>query len=231
MTIPHPLPDLLPEVVLARRAALPLKPGAVTLDGHFVRLELYAPDAHLDALYAASDGRAFTLGDRQIAAYDPDALIWRWMHAGPFATRDAFDEYMAAQVNAPDGLPFAVIDRTTGQPVGVANYLANAPAHLKIELGSIWYSPAAQRTAANTETTYLLLRHAFDLGYQRLEWKCNARNERSRLAALRLGFTFEGVQQAHMIIKGRRRDTAWFRMLADEWPAIRAALETRLYMP
>ena len=99
------------------------------------------------------------------------------------------------------------------------------PAHLRIELGSIWYSPLAQRTGANTEATYLMLGHAFDLGYRRVECKCDTLNQRSRNAALRMGFTFEGIQEAHYIVKGRNRDTAWFRILDHEWPAVKVRLE------
>ena len=104
----------------------------------------------------------------------------------------------------------------------------NSPADLKVELGGIWYSPLVQRTAANTEATYLLLEHAFALGYRRVEWKCDTLNERSRRAALRMGFTFEGVQEYHYIVKGRNRDTAWFSILDHEWPALRANFETWL---
>lgn len=102
------------------------------------------------------------------------------------------------------------------------------PEHLKIELGSIWYSPLVQRTAANTEATYLMLQHAFELGYRRVEWKCNAKNERSRRAALRMGFQFEGIQESHVIIKDRNRDTAWFRVLDREWPDVKERLEGML---
>src|SRR5207248_9465141 len=90
----------------------------------------------------------------------------------------------------------------------------------------IWYGAAAQRTRANTEAASLMLAHAFDvLRYRRVEWKCDALNERSRAAALRLGFTFEGIFRQHMILKGRNRDTAWFSMLDREWPARKAAFE------
>jgi RimJ/RimL family protein N-acetyltransferase len=95
-----------------------------------------------------------------------------------------------------------------------------------LELGNIWYGPSAQRTEANTEVTFLMLEEAFErLGHRRVEWKCDALNARSRAAALRLGFTFEGVFRQHMVIKGRNRDTAWFAMLDHEWPAARAAFE------
>ena len=95
-----------------------------------------------------------------------------------------------------------------------------------IEVGSILYSPALRRTTSATEAMYLLARHVFDdLGYRRYEWKCDSRNEPSRRAALRLGFTFEGIFRQHMIVKGRNRDTAWFSMLDGEWPSRRAAFE------
>jgi RimJ/RimL family protein N-acetyltransferase len=137
-------------------------------------------------------------------------------------------DYLRPQVEAPDGLPFCVRDRATDHPLGVANFMSNAPDHLKIELGSIWYSPLAQRTGANTEATGLMLAHAFALGYRRLEWKCNALNTRSRRAAERMGFTFEGIQEAHMVVKGRNRDTAWYRILDHEWPAVSHHLQTLL---
>lgn len=225
-----PLPDhlSLPESVLARRSMLPLKPAPVELTGRRVLLRPLDLDRDTGALHRVSCGAAFVHAGRACPAYDPDALIWRFMNAGPFASEDALREYLRGQVDSPTGLAFAVIDRRAGDPVGVANYLANTPEHLKIELGSIWYSPAAQGTGANTEATLLMLAHAFALGYQRVEWKCNALNERSRRAALRMGFRFEGIQDAHYIVKGRRRDTAWFRMLADEWPAAKGILETLL---
>lgn len=223
-----PLGKPLPMETLEQRASLPLQVEPVTLEGRVVRLTPLDLNRDAAALHAVSNGQPARLGEREIGAYDPDALIWRYMFAGPFATLDDFVAYLRPQVDAPNGLCFCVRDQATGQPVGVVNYMNNAPEHLKIELGSIWYSPLVQRTAANTEATYLTLRHAFDLGYRRLEWKCNALNERSRRAALRMGFTFEGIQQAHMIVKDRSRDTAWFRILDHEWPDVRKRLELGL---
>ncbi|MBI5960702.1 MAG: GNAT family N-acetyltransferase, partial [Chloroflexi bacterium] len=190
--MPAALPDPLPDEVLQRRAILPHKPAPVVLTGDHVRLEPFEFQPHLEALYAISNGSPVTLGERSVGAYDSEELVWRYMFAGPFDTLEAFEVYMRSQTNAPNGLPFCVIDLPSGSPVGVANYINNVPDHLKIELGSIWYSPVIQRTPANTETTYLLLRHAFDLGYRRVEWKCHSLNERSRRAALRMGFQFEG---------------------------------------
>jgi RimJ/RimL family protein N-acetyltransferase len=103
------------------------------------------------------------------------------------------------------------------------------PAVGSIEIGGIWFAPQLQRTAPATEAIYLLARHVFDdLGYRRLEWKCNALNAASRRAAERFGFRFEGVFRKHTIVKGRSRDTAWFSILDDEWPALRTAFEAWL---
>ena len=99
-----------------------------------------------------------------------------------------------------------------------------------LELGNIWYSPIVQRTNVNTETIYLMLSEAFDnLEYRPVAWKCDARNARSRSAALRLGFSFEGIFRQHYIIKGRNRDTAWFAMLDEDWAAVKRNLNRWLY--
>ena len=158
----------------------------------------------------------------------PSAACGATCPAGPSRTPAALGAWLAAQDAAPDGRPFAVVDRATDRPVGVANLMANAPEHLRVELGDIWYGPVVQGTGVNTEATWLLLRHAFGLGYRRVDWKCDALNLRSRAAALRMGFRFEGIYEQHCITKGRNRDTAWFRMLRGEWPAVEPALEERV---
>jgi len=178
-------------------------------------------DQHVAALFAVSNGTAITVGARSVAAYDAEERIWRWMKGGPHAEVPALRAYLAAQVASADMLPMVVLDRATSHPVGVAAFMSNAPGDLRIELGSIWYGPIAQGTGASREATRLMLEHAFGLGYRRVEWKCDSRNERSRSAALSYGFTFEGVQQCHYIVKGKNRDTAWYRMLDHEWPQLR----------
>ena len=218
----------LPAEVLARRHTLPLKVAPVRLTGQVVRLQPLDLERHVAALFAITNGQSAQLGERTIGAYDADALVWRYLSGGPFTDAAALAGWLRSYVEAPDGLCLVVVDLLTDQPIGVANFMSNAPQHLKIELGGIWHSPLAQGTGANSEASYLMLSHAFALGYRRVEWKCNALNERSRRAALRLGFTFEGIQEVHWIIKGRNRDTAWLRMLDREWPAVRAALEARL---
>ena len=194
---------LLPADVLARRTDLPKKPAPITLTGSLVQLRPLDLDADVDELHALSN------------TPDCDERVWRYMSGGPFATAIDLRNWLAAQDAADDGRPFTVFmhDRR----VGVANLIANQPQHLKIELGSIWYAPTAQRTGASREATMLLLAHVFALGYRRAEWKCDALNEPSRRAALSYGFKFEGIQEAHYIIKDRNRDTAWFRMLDHEW--------------
>lgn len=218
----------IPADALARTASLPRKPAPVELTGRRVRLAPLVLERDADALFAISNGRPARLGERQIDAYDAEALIWRFMFGGPFASVAELVERLRVDADGTNSSAFCVFDQPTGEPVGVVNYLNNSPADLKVELGGIWYSPLVQRSLVNTEAAYLLLRHAFDLGYRRLEWKCDRLNERSRRAAARIGFTFEGIQEQHYIIKGRSRDTAWFRILASEWPAIRARLETLL---
>jgi RimJ/RimL family protein N-acetyltransferase len=217
--------------VLARRARLPLKPAPVTLTGTRVRLEPLKLDRDVAALHAASNGQPAVLGERRVEAYDPEALIWRYMAGGPFARAEDLAAWLRAQVEASNALCLVVVDVATDRPIGVATYMANMPEHLKVELGNIWYSPLAQRTGVNTEATYLMLRHAFELGYRRVEWKCDTLNERSRNAALRMGFTFEGIQESHYIVKGRNRDTAWFRILDREWPTVKRHLERLLNRP
>jgi RimJ/RimL family protein N-acetyltransferase len=130
---------------------------------------------------------------------------------------------------ADDPLFFAIEEVGSSRAVGIASYMRIEPAHRVIEVGGIVFSPALQRKPGATEAIYLMARHVFeDLGYRRYEWKCDALNAPSRRAALRLGFTFEGIFRSHMIIKGRNRDTAWLSMLDAEWPARKAAFEAWL---
>ena len=218
----------LSEEVLERRVVLPAKPSPVTLEGQLVRLVPLDAERDAEALHAVSDGRPVRWGERTVDAYDADELIWRYMPAGPFREPRELAMYLDTLVAAPDGLCLCVMDAESGQRLGVVNYQANHSEHLKIELGGIWYSPVAQRTAVNTEAIRLLLERAFGLGYRRVEWKCDSLNERSRRAAEGLGFTFEGIQDAHYIVKGRNRDTAWFRMLESEWPEARRRLSELL---
>jgi RimJ/RimL family protein N-acetyltransferase len=222
-------PDKLPDDVLVKREQLPLKPAPVTLQGRYVYLRPLDLARDAEGLFAVQNGQAITIGDYSTEAYDAEKLIWLYLAGGNFESPAALAFYLQPQVDAADGLAMCVLDAKTGHPLGVTTFMSNVPAHLKIELGNIWYGRVAQGTKVNTEAIYLMLKHTFALGYRRLEWKCNALNERSRRVALKLGFQFEGVQDAHYIIKGRNRDTAWFRMLDHEWEGVKGALEARLY--
>lgn len=209
---------MLPAEMLALAARLPVKPAAVTLTGERVVLRPFV-DGDRDALHAVSCGAPFKLGGRGHGAYDAAETIWKWMFGGPYADASALGAFLAAFAAKPDVLTLTICDRESEVPVGVASLMSNRPADLKLELGAIWYGPIAQGTGTSREATHLMCAHAFGLGYRRVEWKCDARNERSRRAALSYGFTFEGIQQQHMIVKGDSRDTAWFRMLSTEWHA------------
>ena len=157
--------------------------------------------------------------DDLFEALEESDHLWTYLSSGPFADRTTFRRYVADNAASDDPLFFAIVDNASDQAIGQAALLRIEPGHRVIEVGHILYSPRLQRTRAATEAMYLLARHVFeDLGYRRYEWKCNALNAGSRSAALRLGFTFEGVFRQHMIAKGRNRDSAWFSMLDTEWP-------------
>jgi RimJ/RimL family protein N-acetyltransferase len=171
------------------------------------------PESHGDDLY---DGTCGPGTDE----------LWTYLFEGPYPDRASFGQALEEMASSEDPLFFAILDKSTGRAVGRAAYMRIEPSHRVIEVGSILYSPALQRTAGATEAMYLMARYVFEeLGYRRYEWKCNALNAPSRRAALRLGFSFEGIFRQHMVIKGHSRDTAWYSMLDGEWPDRKAALE------
>ena len=118
-----------------------------------------------------------------------------------------------------------MIDRASGEVQGILSLMSIVPSQGRIEIGHVTFGAPMQRSPKSTEAIYLLARHSFDLGYRRLEWKCNNDNARSKYAAERLGFSFEGVFRQHMVVKGQNRDTAWYSILDSEWPAIGAGFE------
>ena len=156
-----------------------------------------------------------------------DCGLWTYMGDGPYGSVEEMRRRLEDAAVSEDPLYFAVV--RDGRAVGRASYMRITPEHGVIEIGDIVFAPQLQRTSAATEAIYLLARRAFDeLGYRRLEWKCNALNAPSRRAAERFGFTFEGVFRRHMVVKGRNRDTAWYAIVDTEWPAIRAGFEAWL---
>lgn len=189
-------------------------PVHTVLSGSRVVLRPIDPANDAEPLYAAS----------HLPAGDP--TLWTYLYDGPYPDLDSFRESLEEQAARHDYVFFAVADANDNRPLGIVSYLSIVPEHGVIEIGNIWFSPELQRTAAASETIFLLARHAFDeLGYRRLEWKCNALNEPSRIAAARFGFRFEGVFLNHRVVKGHNRDTAWFAITEERWPAVRDAFE------
>lgn len=188
------------------------QPQPVVLQGQYCRLEPLSVARHGEALYAAMQ--------RDVAGAN-----WSYLPYGPFADLASYRQWLSSMEGLADPQFYAIVDAGSGQAVGLASYLRIDPANGVIEVGHLNFSPLLQRTPAATEAMYLLMRHAFELGYRRYEWKCNALNLPSRRAAERLGFLFEGLFRQAMISKGRNRDTAWYSILDSEWPMVCQLLE------
>ncbi|MEO8717782.1 MAG: GNAT family protein [Burkholderiales bacterium] len=185
------------------------RPARVLLEGRYARLEPLAL-AHADGLLAAS----------------ADAKSFDYLFDVPPQDRADLKAWIAQKAKSEDPLFHAVVDKANGIAGGRQTFMRITPEHGVIEIGNILWGPAIARTRVATEALYLAAQYVFeDLGYRRFEWKCNDLNEPSKRAALRFGFTFEGVFRQHMWTKGENRDTAWFAMLDRDWPRIRAAYE------
>jgi RimJ/RimL family protein N-acetyltransferase len=184
------------------------------MEGRFCRLEPLDPERHGRGLYAANQA-------------DPQGAMWTYLAYGPFPTLDAYLEWLAESTRTEDPLFYAIIDPQQ-RALGLAAYLRIAPENGSIEVGHLAYAPALQRTAGATEAMYLMMKRAFQLGYRRYEWKCDALNAKSRSAALRLGFKFEGIFQQATVYKGRNRDTAWYAVLDRDWPELERLFVTWL---
>lgn len=195
----------------------PPQPSRAPLSGRYVVLAPIDPDRDVERLYAVSHPPA------------GDPAIWDYLFDGPYANVAALRVALARNAGSADPFFYTVLREPQADPQGLVSYLRITPEHGVIEIGNIWFGVPLQRTAAATEAVYLLARNAFDqLGYRRLEWKCNALNGASRRAAERFGFAFEGVFAQHMVVKGRNRDTAWYAITDRRWPALRDAFEAWL---
>ena len=193
------------------------RPARTELRGSYVLLRPPSASADAEPLYALT--------------HPPtgDASIWTYMPDGPYESPAQLRRMLEWAGESDDPLFYTLVRLPDHQPLGLASYMRIAPEHGVIEIGRIWFGRPLQRTTAATEAIYLLAQHAFDqLGYRRLEWKCDALNVASRSAAERYGFRFEGVFRKHMVVKGRNRDTAWYAITDDEWPAIRGGFEAWL---
>jgi len=197
-----PLPDWKP----------PNRPPREGMPGRWCRLEPLDCEVHAADLYSAN-------------SEDPTGATWTYLPYGPFDDLSGYTAWAEQVSRCDDPLFFAAIDAASGRAVGVASFLRIEPAHGTIEIGHLHFSPRLQRTRAATEAMYLMMERAFTLGYRRYEWKCDALNAPSRAAALRLGFSFEGIFRQAVIYKGRSRDTAWYSVIDREWPALRSAFQ------
>lgn len=181
-----------------------------TLCGRFCRVEPLVAATHAAALYAAN-------------SLDTDNAGWTYLTAGPFASFAEYQAWAEKSALSADPLFHAIVDLRTQKPVGVAAYMRIDAEHGVVEIGSLRFSPLMQRTPVATESMYLMMKHAFALGYRRYEWKCDSLNAPSRAAAQRFGFSFEGVFRQATVYRQRNRDTAWYSIIDGEWPAIDAA--------
>jgi RimJ/RimL family protein N-acetyltransferase len=159
---------------------------------------------------------------------DVEGRTWTYLSYGPFVSESDYRLWLKEMCFSPDPLFHAIVCRREGRATGLAAFMRIAPASGSIEVGGIHFSPLLQRTPAATEAMYLMMRRAFELGYRRYEWKCDALNTPSRIAAQRLGFSFEGIFRQATVYKGRSRDTAWYAVIDRDWPMLKQAFDTWL---
>lgn len=192
----------------------PLRPGREPMEGRYCRIEPIH-ERHASDLHAAN-------------VHDARGQNWTYLPYGPFEAEADYRRWLVTTCLGDDPLFHTIIDRTSGRPVGVASYLRIAPESGSIEVGHINFSPLLQRARGATEAMYLMMKRAFELGYRRYEWKCDALNAPSRAAAQRLGLSYEGIFRQATLYKSRNRDTAWYAAIDKEWPVLRSAFETWL---
>lgn len=191
-------------------------PDTRTLQGRFIRLEKLNAARHRDGLWEALEGPA------------ADRKLWDYLFVGPFPGRSAFDDYLAGLEGSTDPWFYTVIDQQSGVIDGFLSLMSIVPSAGRIEIGHVTFGASMQRTPKSTEAVYLLAKESFSLGNRRLEWKCNANNARSKRAAERFGFSFEGTFRQHAVFKGQNRDTAWYSIIDSEWPTVQQAFESWL---
>ena len=190
----------------------PVRPPAEPMIGRYCRLE---------RLDAGRDGQSLF----DAYALDSEGRNWTYLPQGPFENYAEFHIWLSGMAKLDDPFFFTIIDAESQTSVGIASYLRITPPAGSIEVGHIHYSPLLQRTPAATEAMYLMMKQAFALGYRRYEWKCDALNAPSRMAAQRLGLSYEGVFRQATVYKQRNRDTAWYATIDREWPDLKQAFE------
>lgn len=180
-------------------------PDALVLEGKYTRLEKLSVSKHADA----------GLSDAVLCS--DNATRFLYLLENPPANHEEFLTNMGRKEASKDPSFYAIINKATGVVGGYLSLMRIFPEHGVCEIGNVYMGPTITRSRISSEAVYLLLEYAFGLGYRRVEWKCNSLNLRSRSAALRFGFQYEGLFRKHLVIKGLNRDTAWFAMLDDDW--------------
>ena len=195
--------------------SVPPHPKGISLEGRLVALEPLTASVFGKDLFQSN-------------SLDKEGLGWLYLPYGPFETESDYLHWLKSLEGAKDPCFFVIISKKSGKAIGLASYLRIKPSDGSIEVGHIHYSPLLQKTTEATEAMYLMMKWAFDSGYRRYEWKCNALNLPSRRAAQRLGFSYEGVFRQAAISKGRNRDTAWFAIIDKEWKSLEKCFERYL---
>ena len=194
-----------------------LIPARVTLEGDEVALDPLNPSTHCADLYRTSHGT------------DQALEIWTFLPWGPWPTEKDFRKFLAECAASFEKIWYVFRRKDSDRITGMACYLDVQPSQGVIEIGGIWFAPEMQRTRAATEALFLMLDYAMtDLSYRRMQWRCNALNQKSRDAVARLGFRYEGTFYNHMIFKGMNRDTAWYAILDSDWPEVRSIISAWL---
>lgn len=192
-------------------------PDIHQLEGDYVAIRRVNPERDIDDLYSVS--------------HNPSEYqsLFTFMSFGPFPSKSAMLAWLTEIAKSRDPLYYSVFDKSRNIHVGMVSLLNIVPAQGRVEIGNIWYSPLVQKTKVNTEVTYLFLKTLFrDYRYRRVEWKCDNDNVASKQAALRMGFSYEGLFRQHMIVKGKNRDTAWYAVIDTGWPTLEKNFETYL---
>ena len=187
-------------------------PDMPVLEGRYCTLERLDPRRHAAALFAAY-------------AAAPDGRDWTYLSAGPFASERDYSEWVVGAAESTTQVHYAIIDHATDSPQGTMALMNIRPEHGTVEIGTVVLAPAIQQTRISTEAHYLLMNYVFGLGYRRYEWKCDSLNAASQRAARRLGFQYEGTFRQAVVYKQRSRDTAWFAMIDQDWPAMQHAFQ------
>jgi RimJ/RimL family protein N-acetyltransferase len=187
--------------------SIPPHPKGISIEGKLVDLKPLIASEFAEELFISN-------------AIDKEGINWAYLPYGPFDSQADYAKWIKSFEEGDDPIFFAIISKKLKKAIGIASFLRINPTKGLIEVGHINYSPLLQKTTEATEAMFLMMKWVFDNGYRRYEWKCNALNLKSRRAAQRLGFSYEGVFRQMTISKGRNRDTAWFAIIDKEWAEI-----------